>query len=269
MGYTVQKNPLDPERFAVYDEGGNPIAKGSYKGRNDEDIIKAATSKNLATDLARAKQSTTKDKAMNLLKQTGGNTKMIDAYKKAQEATKDESLSSEAAVNELLKDVYSFRQGVKSSDELKKLKESGTYGVNTGFISGRIPDIAIEAAGSFAPEEMGKRKQLSQGILTLLNPYRKQVTGSAAAEKEISRYIEPAVPTMKDEDEVFLDALNKYRTDTISNIGLALDQLKRMGKDTSQFDDLISELSVSKTVSPQKKATHKFNPATGKLELVR
>lgn len=45
MGYKVLKNPLNENRFSVYDDAGNVVAQGDYKGRSDEQILEAAMSK--------------------------------------------------------------------------------------------------------------------------------------------------------------------------------------------------------------------------------
>lgn len=254
MGYKVVPNSVDPKRFVVYDDSGSAVAQGSYNGRSDENII---------GKLSQAKPQDPVSFIKGATGQIMQNPKQGKAYVETAQAienlNKGSKLDSEAATTELIKDLYGFRQGIQKADDLKAIKDTGTIGANTGPISGRIPDFIIQAWGGFDPEEAGKRKQLSQGILNLLNPYRKAVTGAQAATSEISKYIEPALPSMKDEDAVFLDALRKYKEDTNNNIKLVLDQLTRLGKDTSQFNNLLGESS---------KATHRLNPITGKVEKI-
>ncbi len=120
-----------------------------------------------------------------------------------------------------------------------KTKGFGGKGIDTGPIAGRIPEAASALAADLEGlplESQGDRAQLNQLTLHLLNPIRKETTGSGAAVSELKDYILPTLPTPKDNDPVWLNRAFQSVQDLGGQRQSAIKELMNQGYRVPQFN---------------------------------
>lgn len=216
---------IDPKPF--YDQIQQAIARPLHFGSNREKNYNNL-SRTVPSDISEMINS-----AFEFPLESLDRSRALESAKKTRELTKGDSLSSGE-----IEDINSLVDAENTLQELIRFKSSGSTGkgVDTGPIIGaRIPLPLVPASLT----KGGDRAEFRRKVLSFLNPLRKSITGAQAGEKELSKFILPAVPDESDQDLDFysksfgtLSEIERRKRDMIEN-------LRRSGKDITGFEELV------------------------------
>jgi len=210
MDYSVQKNPTNPERFYVMDDGGTIVAQGSYKGRGDDDIIKAATGVGMAKDLADAKDSKGIQLPQNItaIKEAamgpqGGDMKQREKMLGLYEKLRDDFMKTsgidpkvDAQKKGVVDAVFKQLARLEDIETSPDRSNQGTFGRILGGIEG-LGRGAIQEIGGMTgiDEDVTAYKQAQDQLkIPMLRKILGEVGATMTAEQEAAKSLFPSGP---------------------------------------------------------------------------
>lgn len=226
MGRTVVR--ATPTRYIIM-EDGKAVLQGDIKDRSDEDILKANSGPSKPAPQA-PKSPMGMFRDPNIQQQALGAGKAagptLDAAKKLadlQEPDKKKNIPQASA------DSLDAVTGAIALNQVGyQLKTKNK--INTGPVASLMEKSGINNL-------LDRDRPAVQSMIGLhtVNPYRKLVTGAAAAEIELRNFIVPAIPNFSDNDKRYVAKSFLYDLIMNYNKNVMLEGLENRGYDVGEY----------------------------------
>jgi hypothetical protein len=151
-------------------------------------------------------------------------------------------LQGEKTPTGLVDDLSASQDAMKKLTEVINLKKKGFggKGVDTGPMMQYMPNVIssfLAKMEGLPEQQQGDRAGLDAALKWFSNPVRKGVTGAAAGDKELSKYIYPMLPGMGDNEPDFYSKILQAAKALSSQRGSMINTLQSTDYKAPQFNE--------------------------------